>query len=288
MAGWCAAGVIVAGAMRRPTSHRRRRQVLLAVACCFAITMLLVIPDIRLLQNLAYGLLFVFVKLDGAVLNQGVIVLGGIFWIMTAISYRRKTAGTGTGRRESKVAANRLPVLMRWGKAATYAAFLLPLPYGITRLAWALGLPLGIDQDLSGDPLTARIGEVGLATLAIGGGTVTLGLIRPWGEIWARWVPFLAGQRVPVALPTILGGVAALAITVGGLAFVRLAIIGALGLAPEPAEPPAYTGWATWAPGWLWPFWGIALAVATSAYYHRRRDRDQMVVGPHLRQGASR
>ena len=286
MAGWCAAGVIVAGAMRRPTSHRRRRRVLLAVAWCFAVTMLLVIPDIRLLQNLAYGLLFVFVKLDGAVLNQGVIVLGGIFWIMTAISYRRKTAGTGTGRRESKVAANRLPVLMRWGKAATYAAFLLPLPYGITRLAWALGLPLGIDQDLSGDPLTARIGEVGLATLAIGGGTVTLGLIRPWGEIWPRWVPFLAGQRVPVALPTILGGVAALAITVGGLAFVRLAIIGALGLAPEPAEPPAYTGWATWAPGWLWPFWGIALAVATIAYYHHRHDQGRPAAGPRLGRGA--
>jgi hypothetical protein len=286
MAGWCAAGVIVAGAMRRPTSHRRRRRVLLAVAWCFAVTMLLVIPDIRLLQNLAYGLLFVFVKLDGAVLNQGVIVLGGIFWIMTAISYRRKTAGTGTGRRESKVAANRLPVLMRWGKAATYAAFLLPLPYGITRLAWALGLPLGIDQDLSGDPLTARIGEAGLATLAIGGGTVTLGLIRPWGEIWPRWVPFLAGQRVPVALPTILGGVAALAITVGGLAFVRLAIIGALGLAPEPAEPPAYTGWATWAPGWLWPFWGIALAVATIAYYHRRHDQGRPAAGPRLGRGA--
>ena len=179
MAGWCAAGVIVAGAMRRPTSHRRRRRVLLAVAWCFAITMLLVIPDIRLLQNLAYGLLFVFVKLDWAVLNQGLIVLGGIFWAMTAISYRRKHAGAGTGRREAKVAANRSPALMRWAKAAAYAAFLLPLPYGITRLAW--------------------------------------------GEIWPRRVPFLAGRRVPVAPPTILGGVAALAITVGGIALRPLA-----------------------------------------------------------------
>lgn len=41
---------------------------------------------------------------------------------------------------------------MRWAKAATYAAFLLPLPYGITRLGWALGVPLGIDQDFSGNP----------------------------------------------------------------------------------------------------------------------------------------
>jgi hypothetical protein len=182
MAGWCAAAVIVAGAMPRPTSHRRRRRALLAVAWCFAITMLLVIPDIRLLQSLAYGLLFVFVKLDWSVLNQGVIVLGGLFWAMTAIGYRRKTAAAGAGHSEARVAVDRPRALVRWGKAATYAASPLPLPYGITRLAWALGIPLGIDQDLSGIPLTARIGEAGPATLAIGGGTVTLGLIRPWGR----------------------------------------------------------------------------------------------------------
>jgi hypothetical protein len=93
----------------------------------------------------------------------------------------------------------------------------------------------------SGNPLTARIGEAGLATLAI---------------------------------------------TVGGLAFVRLALIDALGLAREPAEPPAYTGWATWAPGWLWPFWGIALAVATIAYYHCRHDQGRAAAGPRLGQGA--
>jgi hypothetical protein len=189
MAGWCAAALIVAGAMRRPTRHCRRRRALLAVAWCFAITMLLVILDIRLLQNLAYGLLFVFVKLDWPVLKQGVIVLGGLFWAMTAIGYRRKHAGAGPGHSEARVAVDRSRALVRWGKAATYAAFLLPLPYGITRLAWALGIPLGLDQDLSRMPLTARIGEAGLATLAIGGGTVTLDLIRPWGEIGPRWIP---------------------------------------------------------------------------------------------------
>jgi len=157
MAGWCAAGVLVAWAMCRPTSHHRRRRALLAVAWCFTITMLLVIPDIRLLQNLAYGLLFVFVKLDWAVLNQAVIVLGGIFWAMTAISYP----------------------------------------------------------------------------------------------------------------------------------FVRLAFIEAMGLAPQPARPPTYTGRATWTPGWLWPFWGIALAIATSAYYHRRRHRGSVAAGSRLSQEGS-
>jgi hypothetical protein len=234
--------------------------------------MILVSPDIRLLQNLAYALMLVFVKLDRRVLHQGVIVLGGALWAITAMGYRRRIAGAGADRGEAEVAEDRTRTLVRWGRAATYVAVLAPLPYGITRLAWALGIPLGVDQDLSGTPLTARIGESALAMLAIGGGIVTLGLIRPWGEIWPRWVPFLAGRRVPVAVPTILGGLAALAITAGAFSFVRLVLIDALGWQAEPAEPATITGWGTWAPGWLWPFWGIALGIATIAYYHRRRD----------------
>jgi hypothetical protein len=233
MAGCCAIGVIVAGTMRRPTGYRGRRRVLLAVAWSLAMTMVLVVPDIRLLQNLAYGLMFVFVKLDWRVLNQAIIVLGGTLWAMTAIGCQRRNAGAGV-----KAAAGRRRALTRWGPAATYAAAVAPLPYGITRLAWALGIPLGIDQELSGTPLIARIGEAGLAMLAIGGGIVTLGLIRPWGESWPRWIPFLAGRRVPVAVPTLLGGLAALVVTVGGFSFVRLVLIGALGLAPGSAEPP--------------------------------------------------
>jgi hypothetical protein len=234
---------------------------------------LLVIPDIRLPQNLAYGLLFVFVKLDWAVLTQGVIVLGGIFWAMTAISYRRKHAGAGTGRREAKVAVDRSPALMRWGKAATYAAFLLPLPYGITRLAWALGLPLGINQDLSGNPLTARIGEAGLATLAIGGGTVTLGLIRPWEEIWPRWIPLVGGRRVPVraavtaaSLGTIfIFGVYAYALL---NPIVRFRVAPDIPGCPSPLDGPgAWVAVASYAPLLAW---GPLLAVVTVAYYRRR------------------
>ena len=257
MAGCCLVGAIVAIAMRRPTGHRRRRGLLLAVAWCFAVTMILVVPDIRLLQNLAYALMLVFVKLDWRVLHQGVIVLGGALWAMTAMGYRRRNAGVGADRGEAEVAADRTRTLVRWGRAATYVAVLGPLPYGITRLAWALG-----------------------------GGIVTLGLIRPWGEIWPRWVPFLAGRRVPVALPTILGGLAALAITAGAFSFVRLVLIDALGWQAEPAEPATITGWGTWAPGWLWPFWGIALGIATIAYYHRRRDPHRQ--GRGLRPGSPR
>ena len=166
MAGCCLVGAVVAIAMRRPTGQRRRRRILLAVAWCLAITLLLVLPDIRLLQNLAYGLMFVFVKLDWRVLHQGVVVLGGCLWAMTAIGYRRRNADADAAGGMAEVAAGRTWALVRWGRVATYVAVLAPLPYGITRLAWALGVPLGLDQDLSGNPVTARIGEAGLATLA--------------------------------------------------------------------------------------------------------------------------
>jgi hypothetical protein len=198
IAGCCLPVAIVAVAMRRPTTHRCRHRVLLAAAWCFAITLLLVIPDIRLLQNLAYGLMFVFCR----------------------------TASPG------------------WpGPSAFRSA-------------------------------STRI--------------VTLGLVRPWVEVWPRWIPFLAGRRIPVVVPTTLGGLAALAITVGGFSFIRLGLIEAMGLAPEPAEPPTFTGWATWAPGWLWPLWGITLAIATSAYHHRRHDRHLVAAGARLRQGTPR
>jgi hypothetical protein len=41
-----------------------------------------------------------------------------------------------------------------------------------------------------------------------------------------------------------------------------------------------------WAPGWLWPFWGIGLAVATIAYYHCRHDQGRAAAGPPLGRGA--
>jgi hypothetical protein len=208
--------------------------------------------------------------LDGAVLNQGVIVLAGIFWAMTAISYRRKHAGAGTGGREATVPANRRPALMRWGKAATYAAVLLPLPYGITRLAWALGVPLGIDQaGLLSDLVSGRerhgeghqgraggraqvpaglavdhgrrlrrpavrpavgavaamgaggrpaprmpAGRSGMGALLrrwpvgrlLGRGPLTIGLVRPWGEVLPRWIPLVGGRTVPVRAAVTVAG----------------------------------------------------------------------------------
>ncbi|MFC0007386.1 hypothetical protein [Micromonospora siamensis] len=268
LAGGCLAGALVAVALLR-TSGRIANRLAVGAAWLLAGILLLVLPDARLLQNAAYALLFIFVKLDWRVLNQGVVVLGGLAFAGAALAAGRRRAG----RCPSCGSADRPSRLVRLGPVAAWTAFLAPLPYGLVRLAWALGVPLGIDQGLADQPLAARFGEAALAALAIGGGVLALGLVRPWGEVWPRWIPVLAGRRIPPALPTTLGGLAAILVTIGGLSVVRIVVGTELGwLRPEP-EGPEITGWGAGGPGWLWPLWGLGLAVATAAYHRRRRPR---------------
>jgi hypothetical protein len=50
------------------------------------------------------------------VLNQAVIVLGGVLWAMTASSYRRRNPSAGAGGGEVTAAADRRRTLLRWGR----------------------------------------------------------------------------------------------------------------------------------------------------------------------------
>jgi hypothetical protein len=45
-----------------------------------------------------------------------------------------------------------------------------------------------------------------LATLAVGGAILTLGLIQRWGEVFPRWIPFVGGKRVPISLAVVPAG----------------------------------------------------------------------------------
>lgn len=40
-----------------------------------------------------------------------------------------------------------------------------------------------------------------------------------------------------------------------------------------PAARADVEGWGVWAPGLVWPPWGLALGAATYAYWRRRRGR---------------
>jgi hypothetical protein len=151
----------------------------------------------------------------------------------------------------------------RWGFWATIIAALCPMPYALLRMTWLLPTPIGLGIDsaaLDADPGMKLFG-LGLGLIAFTSGIITLGLIRPWGETWPRWVPFLAGRPVPLKAALIPAATAAACLLVSSLSLVQmlwlpeeslLTNLGHLALFP-------------------FPLWGTSLAIAAAAYYYRRR-----------------
>lgn len=264
-------GAAVALAMGRPSRRIIPRPVLLAFGWAAAATLLLVIPDIRALTFLGYlpALVFAigFDPVDWPVmLNQGFCLAGGIVWGAATLTYGRATRGTAATRSA--------PGAPRWGRWVTYAAVALPLPYAATRLAWAAGIPLGISEEFLSELAAggATVAEVSLSGIALLGALLTLGLVRRWGEIFPRWIPFLAGKRVPPALAVVPATLVSVVLTIGGFGVWRAWLI--MGL------PLAEGGWGTGLPALAFLPWGITLGLATYAYNERRRrDADAVFQG---------
>ncbi len=274
-------GASVAAAMSWGAGRGIVRAALLGLAWVAAVALTLVIPDYRALAAVAYMPIFLvgapfgwpsvrfFDVIPWPVLNQLVCVSGGLAWSAAAIVYGRRTRGAcvycgraadGAGWAGSAMAA-------RWGKVAVAVAIAVPLVYAATRWAWALGIPLGVSTAFlrENDRETPGIWLAGaaLGTIGAGGAVLTLGLVQRWGEVFPRWLVPLAGRRVPPALAIVPAAIVAVLVTEAGLMYIRIALQGAF---------PAGNG-ATYAPELLWPIWGIALGVATRAYYLRRRGR---------------
>lgn len=279
-------GAVVAVVMARMLGRGVSRVVLLAFAWPAAVALTLILPDFRVLVAVAYVPLFVigapfgwppgnfFDALPWPVVNQFVLIGGGILWAAAAVAYQRRSrdACGNCGRTDTDSGWTTPAAAARWGKWATSVAVIVPLVYAATRWAWALGIPLGISEELlrEGQAGGAWMFGAGLATVAVGGAVLTLGLVQPWGEIFPRWIPFLAGKRVPIWLAVVPASLVSVLVTTAGIMFVRLTVTGAF------SETFSFVGeedWAALAPELLWPIWGAALSAATLAYYYRRRGR---------------
>ena len=247
-----------------------------------AVALLVVIPDRRLLMIVAYapilagmGLWALFTGSTPpditdlglwTLAHQAGSVLGGLLWAGVALSLLRRQRGAcvSCGRGGEGTPDWTTPTsAARWGRWAVAVAVVVPLLYAATRWAWALGIRLGISEEFYQQGKANNIWWAGaaLATLAIGGAVLTLGLAQRWGETYPRLVWFRAGRRVPPALAIVPASLVSVIVTSAGLEYVRL-IFG-----PEFQE----NSWATMGPELLWPLWGVALAAATLAYHLRRR-----------------
>lgn len=285
IAGLGLAAAVVAVVMARTRGHGWARVLLLTFAWTLAVALLVVIPDRRVLIAVAYAPLFLvgapfhwppvsfLVAIPWPVINQVILMVGGMLWAGAALVYQRRShdACEHCGRSADDVSHQWTSPAMaaRWGKWAVAVAIIAPAIYAATRYAWALGIPLGISEEFfrEGQSTGLWLAGAGLATVAVGGAILTLGLVQRWGEIFPRWVLGLAGRRVPPALAIVPALLVAAILIPAGLADVRFALAGAMG--------PIELTWSTLGPTLLWPIWGVALAAATYAYYLRRRERCQ-------------
>lgn len=153
----------------------------------------------------------------------------------------------------------------RWGRGAALVAAAIPAFYGVTRIAWALGIPLGFSrQEVESMRGLDLIGPIGLGAFALLGAVLTLGLYQRWGAVFPRWMLGLAGRRVPVGLAVVPATVVAVAVLPAGISMIGIGLQeGLLGLDAET--------WGAVGPAFLWPLWSLALGAATYAYWLRRR-----------------
>ncbi|MDG4810768.1 hypothetical protein O7634_28770 [Micromonospora sp. WMMD1120] len=276
-APWIAVGAlsaaVVAGLLAVRTWPGLPGALFEAMAWAVALALGVLLPDYRPL--VAVGHLPVFLvgrpfgwpegvtfasQLPWPVVNQLICMIGGALFAAGALAHRR--ARTGACAACGRDGRDRDPV--RWGTVAVWIAAGVPVLYAASRWAWALGVPFGfsaadlrqMDREMPGIWwVGAAMGSMGLV-----GSVLTVGLIRPWGEVFPRWVPVLAGRRVPVALVMVPALTVALLVTSAGLMFARALYL-----------DPSMGNWAAMGPAVLWPVWGAALATAAVAYRLRHR-----------------
>ena len=212
-----------------------------------------------------------------ATIHQLLCLIGGFLWLAATISYARLSgdACLYCGRREGPEGWTSPNKAARWGRIAVYVAMVAPIFYTFTRYAWALGIPLGMTEEYlrAGQASGTWIGGLFLASFALVGALLMLGLVQRWGEVFPRWMIGLAGRRVPIALAVVPASLASVLLIVGGIGIwaglpLMVANLGASGV--EGIEAIGAIIFQL-GPTLLFPIWGVALAVATLGYYFRRR-----------------
>lgn len=271
-------------AMLRGMHGRLLRPIFITAGALLAGILLLLMTDINLLIMLGYTPIGLYNLLAGAdfgqvylellaqwtLLHQVLCLSGGFLWLAATVIYTRRSASVCLycGRQDSLDGWNSPASAARWGRIAVYVAMLAPVFYALTRYAWALGIPLGISTEYlhSGQESGTWISGLSLATFGLVGAFLMLGLVQRWGEVIPRWMIGLGGRQMPMALAVVPAAIVAVVLIVGGITvwsgYDQLAV-NALDTGQEL--------WIVVGPILFFPVWGAALAIATLAYYYRRR-----------------
>ncbi|WP_350280647.1 hypothetical protein [Kribbella sp. HUAS MG21] len=254
------AGIIwlIAGAWKQPAT----RILLLAVAMAVVVVALTTgVFDWAAFRELAAGVGGVPAKVGTTPLFVTGAFLLGCGWAWLGVRGLRSARGRCLRCGRPGASWTRPESARRWGFWATIVAVLCPMPYALLRMTWLLPNPIGFDAaELDAEPGIKLFG-LGLGLIALISGIVTLGLVRPWGEVWPRWIPFVAGQPVPILAAVIPGAAAAT------LLLVSSASLTGLLWSPDDSVLENVRNLLILP----FPLWGASVGLATAAYYYRRR-----------------
>jgi hypothetical protein len=278
-------GVVAAVILLRQGADARWHRAAIMVGCAWALAATTLIPDYTILAVLALWpvlALFAVVGVLGGGAQDGlgdilywhrvhlfILFLGGLAWAGATLAALRRHRGgcVNCGRRPGDAAnasPQRLARLTELGRRFVFLALLATLPYDVTRIAWFLGWPLGLTDELyrslQDPPVLLTVGLV-LGILSTAGAWLTHGLVATWGERFPGWVPRLGGRPVPVMLAVVPAALVALSLPPASIMFANPGINGGFDLA----------NWGVWLPSMFWLLWGVGLGGAAWTYYLRRR-----------------
>ncbi|MFE3095451.1 hypothetical protein ACFXG1_16665 [Streptomyces sp. NPDC059248] len=246
-------------------------RVLLRVACGLAgITAFSLLMDVITLM-VGQG-----VDSRAAAVNKVMAAVGAGLLAATARSDRRD-AGTDA---PAPSAAPRLAQLAAWAGTLAF------VPYAVMKLIWASGgtfagttgaemLAASERNGASGTFLTLASWGLDPTVLLAGLGVFLLwGLVRPWGQVFPRWTPFLRGRRVPRWLPlapALLGAATLAPYGVAGVGYLTLVTTGAVTMRRGDFPSPGDALLVGWIGIVAFAVYGIALTVAARSYWLRTR-----------------
>jgi hypothetical protein len=155
----------------------------------------------------------------------------------------------------------------RWVVWITWAAILTPVPYGVSRILWAVGIPLGIDgEGLREEFQTPGWGSLYIVLLVLlteGTALYTHAFVLSRAHTVPGWIPLLGGRRVwrwLVIAPLLAPIVILASFNSWSLQY----ILDDFAMPPEVAED--MPGWSFWGQVAVFWIWGVSLAIATAAY----------------------
>ncbi|MFJ4092487.1 hypothetical protein ACIPYS_12975 [Kitasatospora sp. NPDC089913] len=132
---------------------------------------------------------------------------------------------TAAGPRAARKRADRPDGTPRWAELAARATVWTTVPSGLWRLALGVGVPVGFSGELAAvfqnnTPGWGTAYLVALSGLAEFVAFLTLGLVRPWGEVVPSWIPLIGGRTVrPLAaiVPAAIGSTVLTCLGTGAL-----------------------------------------------------------------------